>query len=57
MAENEKKLTEQEEKQAEDGKMLDMDEMENVTGGENPFAGYSRVPSQPYETKNLKGVK
>lgn len=35
--------------EAADAKELNPEDLEQVTGGENPFAKYARVPSQQYD--------
>lgn len=34
----------------EDAKELNLEDLEQVTGGENPFAKYARVPNQQYDS-------
>lgn len=35
----------------EEKKTLDLDELDQVSGGANPFAQYERVPEQPIDDK------
>lgn len=46
--EKEVKAANQEAKEA-DSKELNLEELEQVTGGGNPFAKYARVPNQDYD--------
>ncbi len=51
--EKELKAANQEVKET-DGRELNPEELEQVTGGGNPFAQYARVPNQNYDD-NIRG--
>lgn len=42
--------------EAEEGQELELDDLEQVAGGANPFANFARVPNQDYDTSIKKKV-